>query len=114
MQCKLVSGQTKQKQVEAKVMKLRFAFVCLRLRILRIFISSFISQLAQCPSDFSDLNNVDQCRCGHSHDTGDQFELLISRAIYFGYKSPGGRGEVLPYTSSTGMCHWKGYGFQAI
>ena len=23
-------------------------------------------------------------------------------------------GEVLPYIGYTGMCHWKGYGFQAI
>ena len=27
---------------------------------------------------------------------------------------PGGVGVVLPYISYTGMCRWKGYGFQAI
>ena len=26
----------------------------------------------------------------------------------------GGGGRLLPYIGYTGMCHWKGYGFQAI
>ena len=26
----------------------------------------------------------------------------------------GGRRGVLPYIGYTGMCHWRGYGFQAI
>ena len=28
--------------------------------------------------------------------------------------SPGGGGGAVPYIGYTGMCRWKGYGFQAI